>query len=87
MFQESIVQEVPVEVQNGPDVLEGYWWWNFGQILFDEALVLSTSWHWKVCDTGKEDMGFNISFHLSTSFVDEIAEFSLKIVDLVFNSM
>ena len=43
MFQESIVEKVPVEVQNGPDVLKGYWWWNVGQILFDEALVLSTS--------------------------------------------
>ena len=41
MFQESIVQEVPVLVQNGPDVLKGYWWRNAGQILFDEALVLS----------------------------------------------
>ena len=30
MFQESIVQKVPVEVQNAPDVLKGYWWWNVG---------------------------------------------------------
>ena len=43
MFQESIVQKVPVEVQNGPDVLKGYWWWNVRQLFFNEASVLRAS--------------------------------------------
>ena len=87
MFQESIVEKVPVEVENGPDALKSYWWWNVCQLFFDEGSVLWARRHWKVCNTGKEDMGFNISFHFSTSFVDEIAEFTLKTLDLIFNSM
>ena len=40
MFQESIVEKVPVEVENGPDALKSYWWWNVCQLFFDEASVL-----------------------------------------------
>ena len=39
MFQETIVEKVPVHVQSGPDLLKGYWWWNVGQILLDESLM------------------------------------------------
>ena len=42
MFQESIVQKVPVEVQNNPDVHKSCRVWNVSQILLDEALMLST---------------------------------------------
>ena len=76
MFQKSIVQKVPVEVQNRPDILKGYWWWKVGQLFFNEASVLSAGWHWKVCDTGKEDMGFNCSLHFPASFVNKIAKHS-----------
>ena len=43
MLQESIIQKVPVEIQFGPDVHNGYWWWNVGQILSNKALVPNRS--------------------------------------------
>ena len=42
MFQESIVQKVPIEVQNGPDFIHGYWFSNVDQLVFDEASMQGT---------------------------------------------
>ena len=86
MFQESIVQKVPVEVQNGPDLCKCFWWWNVCELFFNETLVLSAHWYWKVCDTGKQDMEVNF-LYFSASFIDEITKSILKVLNLILNRM
>ena len=43
MFQESIVQKVPIKIQFGPDVHKSYWLRNVCQLFLNKASMLSAS--------------------------------------------